>query len=251
MANQIDRLILKLPPNRQLLGHLLMDKNWFKNTDFNLQKQILELPDNFEGYVFDLTQREDKFDSKEVVKLVKLSIGEHLIITVFDLYSSKTKKHTLKEYVSWCLGRHPGLKGLILIKTGNKITHFVTTKAEKFPIGHATFDAVGGLTQYSSNQIIHLSHQIKAAIQKKLNINQIEILDIYDLGRLEVDNGLTSNHPGIFAVTIDGGKLSVSSNSSKVDIIPIEQLESYISKVDDSFFLAIISRLLAKKIISL
>ncbi|KKT94536.1 MAG: hypothetical protein UW96_C0020G0011, partial [Candidatus Collierbacteria bacterium GW2011_GWA1_45_15] len=59
MANQIDKFILKLPPNRQLLCHLLMDKDWFKKSDFQVQKEVLSLPNEFEGFVYDLAQRQD------------------------------------------------------------------------------------------------------------------------------------------------------------------------------------------------
>lgn len=251
MPNQIDKLILKLPQNRQLLGSLLMDKNWFKNTDFSLQKQILELPEKAEGYVFDLAHRDDRLGGIEVKKMVKLSIGENLITSVFQVYSPKTKKTALKEYVTWCYGRNPGIKGLILIKTDNRITHFVTTKDDKFPVGSNTFDAVGGLTQYSPELITHLTTKIKNTILKKLGVETIDIVDVYDLGHIEVDNGLTSNQPGIFAITINCSTELTKSTSKNIEFVPIEQLDQYISKVDDSFFLAIVSRLLAKNIISL
>ncbi|EKD64249.1 MAG: hypothetical protein ACD_51C00040G0001, partial [uncultured bacterium] len=153
--------------------------------------------------------------------------------------------------VSWCYGKNPGLKGLILVKTGDNITHFVTTKADKFPVGHTTFDAIGGLTQYTAHEITNTRDEVTRLIKKKLGQENINICDIYDLGHLEVDNGLTPNHPGIFAITVDAKDFISSNRPSKVEIVPIEQLDQYLLKVDDSFFLAIISRLLAKKIITL
>jgi hypothetical protein len=243
--------LAKLSPNRQHLGHLLADKNWFKNTDFEIKKQVLSLPDNFEGYIYSLTEREDYLGEDSVTRLKKIAIGEHLITSVFELKSRKTDQTYLKEYVSWCYGNHPGLKGLILIKTGDKITHFVMTKAEKFPVGHTTFDAIGGLTQYTAQEIANTRDEINRLIRKKLGVNSLNICDIYNLGHIEVDNGLTPNYPGIFAITVDAKDFSDSKRPSKVDIVPIEQLDQYIAKVDDSFFLTIISRLLAKKIITL
>lgn len=250
-AESIEQVLQSLPFNRQHLGYLLNDKNWFKNTDLEIKKEVLTLPDNFEGYVFNLTQREDYLGEDTVIKLTKIVIGQYLVTSVFELKSKKTSKTYLKEYVSWCYGKHPGLKGLILVKTDNKITHFVTTKDEKFPIGHTTFDAIGGLTQYTAHEITNTRDEITRLIKKRLGQTNLNICDIYDLGHLEVDNGLTPNYPGIFAITVDAKDFTSSNRPSKVEIVPLEQLDQYLLKIDDSFFLAIISRLLAKKIITL
>lgn len=251
ITSNFETFIAKLSPNRQYLGHLLADKNWFKNTDFKIKKDILTLPDNFEGYIYDLTEREDHLGEDSISKLKKIVIGEYLITSVFELKSKKTGKSYIKEYVSWCYGKKPGLKGLILIKTNDKITHFVSTKADKFPIGHTTFDAIGGLTQYTPHEITDTKDEINQLLKKKLGVDNLSISEIYNLGHIEVDNGLTPNYPGIFAVTVDAKNFAPSVRPSKVDIVPIEQLDQYISKVDDSFFLTIVSRLLAKRIISI
>jgi len=261
MANQIDKFILKLPPNRQLLCHLLMDKDWFKKSDFQVQKEVLSLPNEFEGFVYDLAQRQDRIGNVNIQKLVKINRGVYLITPQFLVYSPKTKKTFTREYVSWSLGKNPGVKGILLVKTENRISHFITVETEKFPIGKSTFDAIGGLSMYNPNQIIGLlSKQIENTINKKMGLTSLKIDEIYDLGRLETDNGLTPNHPGIFAAVIDGNqaqKIAIPDQTTSksglftINIIPIEQLEMYISKIDDAFFLSTICRLLAKGVITL
>ena len=245
------KILTKLPQNRQMLGYLLMDSNWFKNTEPKLQKEILTLPENFEGYIYDLSQRSDILGEFELKKLKKIAIGEYLITSVFEVYSRTAKKVMTKEYVSWNLGSKPGIKGIILIKTDNQISHFVIINSEKFPVGKITIDSLGGLTHFSPHEAFLLSNQIKKSLEKKLNVKNLKILEVIDLGRLEVDNGLTSNFPGIFAIVIENNQIDPTPGRGKIEIVPIEQLSLYISKIDDAFFLSTISRLLAKKVISI
>jgi len=83
----LEKFVSILTPNRQLLAANLLDKNWFKNTDISVQKAILSLPDDHEGFVFDLSNRPDMIGSLEIVKLIKFVEGDYLIIPVFEVYS--------------------------------------------------------------------------------------------------------------------------------------------------------------------
>jgi len=261
-SNEFQNYTYTLPPNRQLLAAKLMEKNWFKNTDLSIQKSILSLPDDFEGFVFDLSNRPDHLGNLEIVRLQKLVSGHELITPVFEVYSQDTQKTFTKEYVSWKIGRYPGAKGILFIEMQGKITHFITIETPKFPIGEFTHDALGGIYQYSKEDIADLPAQIKKIVKTKLGLKTLNIKRLIDLGRIFSDNGLTINNPNIFAAIIDGQEAKIISKINKSDIqrevleykiniVPIEQLDMYIAKIDDVFFLSIISRLLAKRIISL
>lgn len=251
-----------LPPNRQLLAAKLMDRKWFKNTDNSLKKQILSLPDDHEGFVFDLSERPDTIGSLETVQLERYVEGDYLITPIFKVYSHTTKKSFTKEYVSWKMGRHPGLKGMMFVEIKGKIKHFITIEVDKFPFGGVTYDAIGGIYQYSKEKVVDLPTEITKTIKLKLGVNKLNIKRFIDLGRIQSDNGLTINTPSIFAAVIDGQdalnltKIKKMTNNREtleynINIVPIEQLDMYISKIDDAFFLSIICRLLAKKVISL
>jgi hypothetical protein len=251
-----------LPPNRQLLAAKFVDKSWFRNTDLAIQKQLLSLPDDHEGFVFDLSNRPDHIGDIDVLRLERFVEGDFLVVPVFNVYSRSTQKTFSKEYVSWKMGKHPGLKGLLFVEKEDKIKYFITIEADKFPVGGSTYDAIGGLFQYSKEQIVDLPREIEKSIKDRLGLKKINVKRFIDLGRIQSDNGLTINTPSIFAAIVDGQEAEnivkvnkivrgQESLEYKINIVPIEQLDQYISKVDDSFFLAIISRLLAKKIISL
>jgi len=258
----IEAYINTLSPNRQILASKLMDRAWFIATDFEIQKEILELPNEYEGFIYNLSERPDSIGSLTINKLLKIAKGNYLVTPVFEVYSKTTQKTFTKEYVTWKMGNYPGIKGTLFIETEGKISHFLTIETDKFAVGENSFDSIGGLFQYSKEKAVDLPNQLQKAIKNKLGLEEIIIKDFIDLGRIQSDNGLTANHPGIFAAVIDGDSaqnlksLHQKSNSFDADvyhiqIIPINELPYYISKIDDAFFLATVCRLLAKHVVSL
>lgn len=258
----LEKFVAKLSPNRQLLASILLEKEWFRNSDISIQKHVLTLPDDHEAFVYDLSQRPDRIGQLKINKLVKIVSGDYLITPVFEVYTKTSRKTFTKEYVSWKMGRTPGLKGLLLVETKGKISHFITIETEKFAYGEVTFDAIGGLFQYTKEEIVDLPSQVNLIIKNKLGLSKLSIKKYLDLGHIQSDNGLTVNYPGIFAAIIDGSDAkqlknikTVSSDKEtsafKISVVPVGQLEMYLNRVDDAFFLSIIARLLAKKVISL
>lgn len=261
-AASLESYAYKLPPNRQLLAAKLLDKAWFKNSTLRIQKSILSLPHAFEGFVYDMCLRNDRIGDLDIISLEKLVKGDYLITPVFKVYSHSTKTIFSYEFVSWRTGSFPGLKGTLFIEKDDKIKYFITIETDKFPIGSHSYNSLGGLIQFSGDRFFNLSENIEDKLKSQLGIKDFKIKHFYDLGKIQVDNGLTSNNPSIFAATIEEANIQnlhkLLTNSSttepgdyKINIVPIEQLEMYISKVDDSFFLAVIARLLARKIIKL
>jgi len=261
-ALDLESYIYKLPPNRQYLAAKLLDKNWFQNSTLRIQKSLLSLPHSYEGFVFDMCQRNDRIGDLDIISLEKLVHGEYLITPIFKVYSHSTKNSFTFEYVSWRTGSFPGLKGTLFIEKDDQIKYFITIETDKFPIGSHCYNSFGGLIQFSGDRFFNLPENIEQKLKTQLGVKELKIKHFYDLGKIHADNGLTNNTPSIFAATIDESniknlpQLLVESRAGdpgdyKINIIPIEQLEMYISKNDDSFFLAVIARLLGRKIIKI
>jgi hypothetical protein len=74
----------------------------------------------------------------------------------------------------------------------------------------------------------------------------IKIDQIKSLGRVSPDAGMTNNRPNLYAITIMMDK--IAEGDKKEDnvgavIWPIEKISDLISKCDDAYFLAALSRL--------
>lgn len=251
-----------LPPNRQLLAAKLIEKKWFQNTAPELQQEVLTLPDDHEGFLYDLSLRPDVVGHLTVLKLLKVVRGEFLVTPVFEVHSATSDKTFTKEYVCWKMGAFPGIKGTLFVRTQGDITHFITIQTDKFPVGHLCYDSIGGLFQYAKGTQIDLPNKVEQLIKEKLGLRSLKIQEFIDLGHIQSDNGLTANYPQIFAAIIDGDEAKQLSAKEidpqdreqanfRIQVVPIQELPAYLAKVDDAFFLATIARLLAKKIISL
>jgi hypothetical protein len=251
-----------LPPNRQILAAKLIENKWFQNTDSDLQQEILTLPNDYEGFLYNLSLRPDIIGHLEVLKLLKVIRGEFLVTPVFEVHSSTSGKTFTKEYVIWKMGSFPGIKGTLFVQAAGAITHFVTIQTDKFPVGDLCYDSIGGLFQYVKGTTIDLPNKVEHLIKEKLGLTELNIKQFIDLGHIQSDNGLTPNYPQIFAAVIDGDEARHLSareidpqdreqSNFQIQIVPIQELSEYLGKVDDAFFLAIVARLLAKKIISL
>lgn len=251
-----------LPPNRQLLAAKLIEKKWFQNTAPQLQQELLTLPDDHEGFLYDLSLRPDVVGHLTVLKLLRVVRGEFLVTPVFEVHSSASGKTFTKEYVCWKMGSFPGIKGTLLVRTQGAITHFITIQTDKFPVGSLCYDSIGGLFQYVKGTKVDLPNKVEQLIKEKLGLKELNIKEFIDLGHIQSDNGLTPNYPQIFAAIIDGDEAQQLSAKQidpeareqanfRIQIVPIQELPEYLGKVDDAFFLATIARLLAKKVIAL
>lgn len=260
--NEFENYIYTLSPNRQLLAAKLMDKRWFTNSDLATKREVLSLPNNFEGFVFDLSNRPDFVGNIEVLKLISLPRGNYLITPVFEVRSVNSRKKFTYEYTSWNSGPHSGIKGTLFIEKHGKITHFVTIEMPKFAPAKNHFDSIGGLVQYAGNKLVNLPKDIEIALKDQLGLSDLCVKQYIDLGQVSPDNGLTNNHPYLFAAILDGehaqnvtsiqhSHLKTKPQGFQLQIMPIEQLGAYTIKSDDAFFLSAVCRLVAKKLISL
>lgn len=56
-AKNLEELGENLSLERQKLLSLLSERKWFQDTDFELQKKLMLLPEEFDGFIKDLSER--------------------------------------------------------------------------------------------------------------------------------------------------------------------------------------------------
>jgi len=263
-ARSKESLLKNISEGRKLIVENLREKIWFKKTSHNLQKKLLSLPEDFDGFLIDLSNRPEEIGQMKVLKLLDLSINNFLALPVFEVHSLLTNEIFTYEYVSWKYGKYTGYKGIIFVEVDNQIKFFISKKTEKFAIADTIYDAFGGLDlKFSSDRFVSLPHQVETRIRKLLGLDNLHFKRFIDLGLLSPDAGLTNERVGLFAAIIsledakmveDGFKSNKSISktpSCELEIHPIERMLEMVAKSDDSFFLACAARLMALNIISL
>ncbi|MCH7641450.1 hypothetical protein IID22_04610 [Patescibacteria group bacterium] len=263
-AENFSDLIENLSEKRKDIVETLLERKWFKKTKFELQKQLLTLPDDFDGFLFDLGNRPETIGQVDVLKLTRLTLGNYIAVPMFKVRSLLTNQIFTYEYASWKHGRFPGYKGIVLVEVDNEIKFFFIKKGYKFPTGSQVYDAIGTWhPTFSRDKLIHLQAKIEKQVKKLLGVEDIQIKRFIDLGLLNTDAGMTNNHSTLFAViiTIDdaerikkfiaGKKLSALAPGYELEIHPIDRLLAFVTKSDDSFFLACVARLMALNIVKL
>lgn len=249
---------------RKLIVENLRTKNWFKKTSVSLQKELLSLPEDFDGFLVDLSRRPESIGQVEVLKLDKLLVGNYIATAIFAVRSHLTNEVFTHEFVSWKYGRFPGYRGIILVEVDNKIKFFMVRKGYKFPIASQIYDAIGTFDiTFSKDKFINFSVSVENKIKKLLGVSDINFKRFIDLGLLNPDAGLTNEHVALFATIINiedarmieksiGGKeLTSLVTGFEIEVHPIERLLEFVAKSDDSFFLACAARLMALNIINL
>lgn len=264
-AKNLKELTLLLSSSRkELLSRLLLRK-WFKHTDYSLQKEVLTLPDDWEGYLSDLSKRKDEIGGMEVLALSDFKRGDFVGLTRFKVRVLATNEVlNYGEYVNYKFGSNPGYRGIILLEEDGQIKHFIVKKSEKFPVGESVYESFGGTIQYKQGQLINMPKNAEKEIKRQLGLEELNIKRFIDLGQMYTDVGRASHHISLFGAIIDvthnAEKLRLLkdkeiSNTKRVSfelkIEPIERLHEYVNKVDDSFFLASVLRLVSLGIIKL
>jgi hypothetical protein len=92
-------------------------------------------------------------------------------------------------------------------------------------------------------------------LKKDLNLDardeNITLSEIVSLGRVAPDSGMTNNHPNLYAVIVDFGDSIYPDvkagdkfeENEGIVLWPINDVSEIVSKCDDSYFLAAMSRL--------
>lgn len=262
-SEELNTFIKSLSPARQKLIEPFFHKDWFKNTDLELRKEILSLPEDHNGFIEDLSNRPDEIGEVDVLRLLKLAHGNYLLIPVFEVRSNITNQIFTYEYASWKSGARPGAKGIIFLETDGEITHFLVAKEFTFSTVSDNYEALGGLyIHFLNNKPINLPRKIESEICFHLGIDHVEFKKIIDLGVSSPDLGLSNNVSDLFAAIIDISHLPNLVTKAdfrsthkpigfELKIIHISQFKDFLNVIRDNYFLSAAARVLVNKDISL
>lgn len=249
-----------LTPKKQPIFKKLQTLSWYSNTDQQIRNKLQNLPEDFNGYLIDLTSRPNEIGGNEVLKLLDIKHGNYNIISIFQVRSLQTNQEFTYEYNSFKYGKNPGFKGVLFLEVDGEIKYFIIKKTQKFSVATDVYDSIGGFIEFKHNQLINLPKKVEKEIKRELDLKELTISRFIDLGLMTTDVGMTNNHVALFAAIINANQsLNIKNlkdktlHTKKVDfkliIEPIENLSQYIHKIHDSFFLACICRLISIGII--
>jgi len=258
-AKNLEELGTSLPIERLKILSLLSEKRWFRKTDFEIQKKTLTLPDDFEGFLAELTTRRESYGGVDILRLLDIQRGNYNGIALFEVRSSHTNQIFTYEYVCQKYGRNPGYRGLILLEVKGEIRYFILRTTEKFAIGQTIYETIGGYVQFRGNQLVNIPKNVEDSLKKQFGLADLTVKRFIDLGLVTIDPGSHLSTVSIFGAVIDMSDVPVErieqrtfhTKSLDFELIvePIDRLREYIHKVDESFFLACVIRLVSMGII--
>jgi hypothetical protein len=261
--SHLEQISQELTPQRRMVVESLMERPWFRRTSKELQVELATLPqtgrENHDGFLADLAGRPDRIGGVEVVELLKLPRGNFALLPMFKVRNEAGTEYTY-EYVSWRYGPESGAKGLVFVENDGQISHFIVLRGDKFATGKRESDSVGGFMDLNVDGVTNALQRIKKELTDELGVPDLTVKNVYDLGEVVPDAGMTNNKPRLFATVIDANQAQRISEhplnpdeyelKAGVVIIPISQLPGIIETNNDAFFLSAVARAAAKGIIS-
>jgi dTDP-glucose 4,6-dehydratase len=235
----------------------LESHEWYTNSSKEIKDEIKLLgmePATF-GYVEDLSSREDRISGDTLLKLVKIDhasreFGIYGIATWFEVENENGEKRS-EGYYSWGWGPKSGAKLLVMIRRRGEITHFAFRREEKFPTGALEYNLAGGFPKLNESVLNFILRSLKKDLNLDIKEGGITLNEIVSLGRVSPDTGMTNNHPNLYAVMLnfDESKYSEIQAGDKFEegegivLWPVTEVSEIVSKCDDAYFLAAMSRL--------
>lgn len=254
MTTSSKDLLPLLPAHRQTQANALLAHDWFKNTAPEVQHELLTLPEDYNGFIQDLSERPDEIGEVDVLRLLKLAHGNFLITPIFEVRSNITNQIFPYEYVSWKTGARPGARFVIFLENDGQITHFLVSKSHNFSTASENYEAIGGLyVRFLDNKPQNLPKKIEHEICFHLGVDTLEFKKIINLGLAHPDLGTTNNASDLYALTMDISQTPNLTTKSdyrsthkpvgfELKIIHISELPQYINLIEDNYFLSIIAR---------
>lgn len=260
--NKVSKLAEKMmeedPRKIALIKKKIKSHYWFKNSKPAIQDSLLELVkvSRTSGFVEDLANRPEIVGGYTQNRVVKFehSPDKNQIYGVaiwFEVENTKGEKH-IEGFYSWAMGVKSGAKMLVLIRYKNEITHIALTKEQKFAIGSEIYNMPGGFPKINESVFDLIHRKLEDDLGVDVKDGHIKVGDIIGLGRIMPDPGMTNNHPFLYAIVLDLTENifppirigEVYETGGKLVLWPIERLSELVNKVDDSYFLSSLTRLM-------
>ncbi len=240
-----------------LIKNKLKTKKWYSQTDSSKRKELMALAKNHRaaGFVEDLANRPDVIGDEKQLKLIKLEYAPkkypiYGIAAWFEVETGSGEKWAEAIY-SWGVGPKSGVRFLVLIRQKGKISHLALLKDNQFPIGARVYGLAGGFPKINESVFELILRKLNEDLGIDVKSESTKIGEIVNLGRVMPDAGMTNNHPLIYAVTLDVSEKifppirvgEAYDFEENVALWPVERLSELVNKVDDSYFLAALTRL--------
>ncbi len=240
-----------------LIKNKLKTKKWYLQTDSSKRKELMALAKNHRaaGFVEDLANRPDVIGDEKQLKLIKLEYAPkkypiYGIAAWFEVETTSGEKWAEAIY-SWGVGPKSGVRFLVLIRQKGKISHLALLKDNRFPMGARVYGLAGGFPKINESVFELILRKLNEDLGIDVKSESTKIGEIVNLGRVMPDAGMTSNHPLIYAITLDVSEKifppirvgEAYDFEEDVALWPVERLSELVNKVDDSYFLAALTRL--------
>jgi 8-oxo-dGTP pyrophosphatase MutT (NUDIX family) len=234
----------------------LWQKEWFGNTDPIVQNELLSLPESFDSFIKDLSERPVNVGRRRLIRLDRIAAGNFSIIPIFEVETTlgdgRKLKHTY-EFHSWGQGGGAGCKGLVLLRglTGD-ITHVVSLRLSRFATAADELESIGGFIEEGEDFNTAFIREVEEELGVSLGQFEYELVD---LGELAPDSGLTATCAAVRALLVTAtpgeflGKRSdnpdVLEGEGTVLVFPVNQWGKMALKSRDGYLLSTLVRLLA------
>ena len=239
-------------PNRDYLHGLLRCIPWYLNSSALIKKEIINLGNEYNGFIIDLISKQNDYGSDEVLKITNLTKSKSMIIPTFLIRSKYTNKTSELEYVSWTEGKSLNGRGIVLIYNKEILHSVAFKKNSRLGTGEIDYEAINAYyPNFSNGKPFYLPANVEKSLKIKLGLDQISFKNYIDLGLMTPDSTMTNNKLSLFALRLDfdGDMVGLKERNDDVTIFPISKVNELINKTNDSSLLAILAKLLSLKIL--
>lgn len=244
---------------------LIQKKKWYLASSSEVQDKINSISEEFNGFLNDLADRADENNFYRIIKLVDLYWDERYALPTFDVESVKDGSKYANSYIAWRKGVFHSVRGLILVRVDNKISHFLVRKSVRFASGSEVIETIGSI--YPPTEFNDDSPQYKAYLEEEVRkitrIPSLKFSKFIDLGQVYPDVGMSDNIAKLFTAIVDVKDIQMIDgfikdkqyNDKRYDysfeLVEVSGLLNFLAKTHDSFLLAIFGRLQALNVIKL
>ncbi|MFA5025765.1 MAG: hypothetical protein WC503_04630 [Candidatus Shapirobacteria bacterium] len=244
---------------------MLRSRKWFQTSTKEIQNKILTIPEIFNGFLNDLADRQENFDDFETLRMVDFNYNDHFAHSVFEVKSNFTGITGQKVYTAWKKGSYHSMRGILLLETNGRISHFLVRNCQRYAVGEEISESIGSihppmdLIMGGKIPTMYLEQELK----NMTRLPKVEINRYFDLGKIYPDPSMSDNIVSLFAVTtkinnieeiskhFENKKYDDKGYSFSFEVIQIEKLLDFLSKTNDAFLLSIFGRLQALNVINL